>query len=571
MAPSNNEIVYVYYNGKIDTNNFGVYFQSDHTKAFKLSSKSTFAHLKQRIEEKINLPISNIIYRHPLIFGENGGTQFAPLYITDDDDVQLMFHAHGNFAALGSIELYVAIAEYNHPSNIIQPSTSIQCYDAQQTQYEPSSSSQPPLPYSQQHTQQHESSIPQHDSNNHQVEPYRFLLNSDANIRQEYVGDDSDDEEDVHDDVPFDEEETPSNEPYIPPNHMRNINFETLDQVDDRHRALITTNATIDEGSMFHNKEDCVLAIKQYHINHTLDYIVTKSDTTRYVIKCVNNECSFKLRAAFWKRNDMWKISTVDGQHTCTSTALSQDHRKLDSTLISQSTKSLVSNDPSIKVKSIIAHIREKFNYTTSYRKAWIAKNKAIEDVYGNWEQSYNELPQWLMAMKQYLPETVIILDTLPYKINGQEVETHRTFHRLFWAFHPCIVGFNFCKPIVQVDGTWLYGKYKGTLLMAVAQDGENHIFPIAFALVEGETKDAWSFFLKNLRRHVTPQSGICLISDRHESIKSAYSDPQNGWHDTPTTHVYCIRHIAQNFMRAIKDGELRKQVTNMGNVFLLI
>lgn len=106
---------------------------------------------------------------------------------------------------------------------------------------------------------------------------------------------------------------------------------------------------------------------------------------------------------------------------------------------------------------------------------------------------------------------------------------------------------------------------------MAVAQDGENHIFPIAFALVEGETKDAWSFFLKNLRRHVTPQSGICLISDRHESIKSAYSDPQNGWHDTPTTHVYCIRHIAQNFMRAIKDGELRKQVTNMGNVFLLI
>jgi len=160
---------------------------------------------------------------------------------------------------------------------------------------------------------------------------------------------------------------------------------------------------------------------------------------------------------------------------------------------------------------------------------------------YGNWEKSYNELRQWLSAIKQYLLETVIILEPKPYKFNGQVLEMHKTFHCLFWAFHPCIDGFNFCKPIVQVDGTWLYGKYKGTLLLAVAQDGKNHIFSIAFALVEGETKDAWSFFLKNLRRHVTPQRDICLILDRHESIKSAYNDPQNGWHDTPTTHVHII------------------------------
>jgi hypothetical protein len=43
----------------------------------------------------------------------------------------------------------------------------------------------------------------------------------------------------------------------------------------------------------------------------------------------------------------------------------------------------------------------------------------------------------------------------------------------------------------VQVDGIWLYQKYKGTLLLVVAQDGNNHIFPVAFAIVEGETKEA--------------------------------------------------------------------------------
>ena len=103
---------------------------------------------------------------------------------------------------------------------------------------------------------------------------------------------------------------------------------------------------------------------------------------------------------------------------------------------------------------------------------------------------------------------------------------------------------------------------------MAVAQDGNGNIFPIAYAVVEGETRGAWSFFLKNLRRHVTPQPNICLISDRHESIKSAYNNPENGWQNPPSSHVYCIRHIAQNFMRAIKDKTLREKVVNMGKFF---
>ena len=83
---------------------------------------------------------------------------------------------------------------------------------------------------------------------------------------------------------------------------------------------------------------------------------------------------------------------------------------------------------------------------------------------------------------------------------------------------------------MVQVDGTWLYGKYKGTFLVAVAQDDNNKILPIAFALVDGETTEAWLFFLKNLKRHVTPQHGFCLISDKHESIKSVYSRGDSGW-----------------------------------------
>jgi len=51
----------------------------------------------------------------------------------------------------------------------------------------------------------------------------------------------------------------------------------------------------------------------------------------------------------------------------------------------------------------------------------------------------------------------------------GEIVPGKRLFKRVFWSFGSCINGFAYCKPIVQVDGTWLYGKYTNTLLIATA------------------------------------------------------------------------------------------------------
>nr|KYP75619.1 hypothetical protein KK1_019810 [Cajanus cajan] len=77
------------------------------------------------------------------------------------------------------------------------------------------------------------------------------------------------------------------------------------------------------------------------------------------------------------------------------------------------------------------------------------------------------------------------------YKHYRQTINIHclrkHIFHRLFWSFKPCINGFEYYKPIFQLNGAWLYKKYRGTLLIAMEQDGNNFIFPIAFAIVEGD------------------------------------------------------------------------------------
>ncbi|XP_073222564.1 uncharacterized protein [Cicer arietinum] len=110
--------------------------------------------------------------------------------------------------------------------------------------------------------------------------------------------------------------------------------------------------------------------------------------------------------------------------------------------------------DPSIKVKIIIAQIQALHNYTVSYRNAWLGKNKATEQIYGNWEEFYNQLPRWLLVMQTFAPGTIIEMETIP-------------------VYHE------------HVDKTWLYDKYKGSLLVAVAHDGNDNSIPIAYALVE--------------------------------------------------------------------------------------
>ena len=88
--------------------------------------------------------------------------------------------------------------------------------------------------------------------------------------------------------------------------------------------------------------------------------------------------------------------------------------------------------------------------------------------------------------------------------------------HYVFCSFGPCIDGFKYCKPVISIDGTHLYDKYQGKLLVAMATDANNKVFPLAFAIVDCESGSSWRWFLQYLRDtigHVILDEGICIIS----------------------------------------------------------
>ncbi|XP_047264124.1 uncharacterized protein LOC124896585 [Capsicum annuum] len=74
------------------------------------------------------------------------------------------------------------------------------------------------------------------------------------------------------------------------------------------------------------------------------------------------------------------------------------------------------------------------------------------------------------------------------------------SFVYYFSVFGACIREYAHMKKVISIDGTHLYEKYGGVLLSAVAQDTKNHIFPIAFCVVDKENDASWTFFFQKLK-----------------------------------------------------------------------
>lgn len=60
-----------------------------------------------------------------------------------------------------------------------------------------------------------------------------------------------------------------------------------------------------------------------------------------------------------------------------------------------------------------------------------------------------------------------------------------------------CKAAFTYtCRPLIGLDACFLKGEYGGQLIAAVGKDGNDQIYPIAYAVVESETRDSWKWFL---------------------------------------------------------------------------
>ena len=121
---------------------------------------------------------------------------------------------------------------------------------------------------------------------------------------------------------------------------------------------------------------------------------------------------------------DTWLfvINKYIGPHTCFNPYLNRDHHQLDSNLVVAHIKAIIMAQFTLTMVVIQASVMEKWGYEISYKKSLDGKHKAIRQLFGDFSQSYIELPHLFLAIKQANPGCVVIWKTCDINMSNTEI-----------------------------------------------------------------------------------------------------------------------------------------------------
>ncbi|XP_038875106.1 uncharacterized protein LOC120071190 [Benincasa hispida] len=161
-------------------------------------------------------------------------------------------------------------------------------------------------------------------------------------------------------------------------------------------------------------------------------------------------------------------------------------------------------------------------------------------------KESYAKLHAYDEALKIKNPGTV-------FEINFEE---SKYLKYMFIALSASLRDFKSCQPMIIVDGTHLKGKYKGTMLVGVAIDNNNQLYPLAYAIVDNENDRALMWFTMNLKTVIGECLNLLFVSDRGQNIANVNVVFPNYY------HKICTYYLKRNVEKYFKDESIKKFVS---------
>ena len=142
-------------------------------------------------------------------------------------------------------------------------------------------------------------------------------------------------------------------------------------------------------------------------------------------------------------------------------------------------------------------------------------KKHALELVEGTLVEHYAKLWSYGEEIRRSNPGS-----TVKIGVNSMP-DGKNYFQRIYICFDGVKQGWRggVCRRILNLDGTFFKHLCSGELLVAVGRDGNNQLYPVAWAVVVVENKDNWKWFLENLVEDLELGDGLgkVLMSDQHK------------------------------------------------------
>jgi hypothetical protein len=245
-----------------------------------------------------------------------------------------------------------------------------------------------------------------------------------------------------------------------------------------------------------------------------------KNEKSRVTAICASDGCPWRIHASPAPDGVAFMIKSYEPKHTCIRQS---EKTNATSTWIAKKLKGSLNADPNMSYKLMSNELSTKYGVEANHMQLYRARKKGRDELEGSHANSYRKILNYAHLLLEKNSGSIV-------KLNFHDrtsLEENRAFKRIFVCLAACKDGFvNGCRPFFGLDGCHLKGPYGGVLLAAVSLDANNGLFPIAFSVVEVESKDSWSFFLECLRDAINDNHYI-IMSDRQKVIyfSSQYFD----------------------------------------------
>ncbi|CAL1369941.1 unnamed protein product [Linum trigynum] len=202
-----------------------------------------------------------------------------------------------------------------------------------------------------------------------------------------------------------------------------------------------------------------------------------------------------------------------------------------------------------MKIRELRAIIREDVGSDVYGSLVGRAKKLVLQKTAGCYADEFALLWTYAEEMRKANPGT-----TVKIQVDRGNPDNKPIFQRMYIGFASLRRGFlEGCRRVIGLDGCFLKGLCKGELLAAIGRDANDQMYPVAWAVVEVESKDSWSWFLELLGSDLLLENGVgwTLISDQQKGLIPAIADllpmPE---------HRLCARHIFCNWRKKYKNPE---------------